>query len=135
MTMKLLAALAFCTAAAGATAAAAQAPVCDGRYEVIRTDTVKPGQMELFKKAVADHQAWYVAHKLPDHILIGRVLQPRGAPGGPFSDTTVMTFHTDAATPGSPPHDGDKAWDHYVAEYNASSDVVSTTVVCIASPK
>ena len=134
--MKPIFAIAFCTAALAAGAAAAQQmPPCAGHYEVVRTDTVKPGKMELFKKAIADHQAWYVAHKMPDRIMLGQVLLPKGAAGGPFSDSSVMTIHTDAAGPSAPPHANDKAWDAYVAEYNASSDVVSTTIVCVSSPK
>lgn len=126
-------ALAFLALTASATAAAAQTPACDGHFELIRTDTIKPGKMDLFKKAVADHQAWYTAHKLPDHILLGQILQPKGA-ATPFSETTAITIHTDAAGPGAPPHEGDAAWDQYVAEYKASSDVVSSITVCVTSP-
>ncbi len=119
--------------AAGATSALAQTPPpCAGHYEVIRTDTVKPGKMDLFKKAIKDHQAWYAAHGLPDRIFLGEVLTP----GVGFSPTTAMTVHTDMKASSAPPHaKDDLAWNAYVAEYQASSDVVSTSVVCLYEPK
>ncbi|MFX4853963.1 hypothetical protein ABTC27_19495, partial [Acinetobacter baumannii] len=47
-------------------AVAAQAPaasaVCSGKAVTIRLSAIKPGQLAAFRKAVADHQAWYAAH-------------------------------------------------------------------------
>jgi hypothetical protein len=122
--------LAACAAVSGALAQTP--PPCTGHYEVIRTDTIKPGKMDLFKKAVQDHQAWYKAHGLSDRIFLGEVLTP----GVGFSPTTAMTVHTDMKAAGAPPHaPDDAAWNAYVAEYKASSDVVSTSVVCLYEPK
>jgi hypothetical protein len=123
--------LAAASALSPVVAAAQTPPACAGHYEVIRTDTVKPGQMAAFRKAVMDQQAWYKNHGLKDRILIGTVLEP----GSGFSATSALTIHTDMAAAASPPHDHDPAWDAFVAEYKASSDVVATYVVCVAEAK
>jgi hypothetical protein len=120
--------------ALGASSAFAQGPTpppCSGHYEIIRSDTIKPGKLDEFLKAVHDHQAWYAAHGFQDHILVGRILAPGGGPDG-FSETIALTIHTDIASIQAP-RDRDAAWDAYVAEYNDSSDVTNQAIVCVAS--
>ena len=114
-----------------ASAAIAAPPTCGGTYQVMRQSTVKPGQMALFLKAVGDHQAWYQAHGLKDRILVGRVLSGDAGPDG-FSSSKVMTLHTDLTNMAPPAHAADDAaWNAYVAEYKASSDLGDTSVVCV----
>ncbi len=123
------------TAAIGLTlwgsAAAAEPPACRGAYEIVRTSTIKPGKMQIFLKAVHDHQAWYLSHGLKDHILLGRVLA-RDADASGFSASTAMTVHTDLSQMAPPAQSAnDAAWNAYVAEYRDSSDLVSTVIVCL----
>ena len=116
-------------APAWAQAQAAKVPACHGSYEIVRTSTIKPGKMDLFLKAVRDHQAWYVAHGKRDRIMVGRVLTHEDASG--LSPTTAMTFHTDMSTLGPPPHAADDtAWNAYVAEYQASADLTDMKPIC-----
>jgi hypothetical protein len=129
--MKYAIILASAALTAVASAAIAAPPACGGSYQVIRNSTVKPGQMDLFLKAVRDHQAWYVAHGLKDRILVGRVLSVDAGPDG-FSSTRAMTFHTDLTDMAPPAHAADDAaWNAYVAEYKASSDLADMAVVCV----
>jgi hypothetical protein len=118
---------------AGASAAMAQAPTCNGAYEVVRNIVVKPGKKELFLKAVQDHQAWYTAHGLKDRIILGRVLAHDADSSG-FSSSLAMTVHTDLSQMAPPAHaPDDAAWNRYIAEYKESSDVTNMTVVCLES--
>jgi hypothetical protein len=116
-----------------ASAAMAQPPACRGAYEIVRNSVVKPGKMELFLKAVRDHQAWYTAHGLKDRIIVGRVLAPDADSSG-FSSSLAMTIHTDLSQMAPPAHaPDDAAWTGYVAEYKGSSDLTNTAVVCLES--
>lgn len=117
-------------AAPVAAATAPPPPRCDGSYELIRSSTVKPGRINLFLKAVRDHQAWYAAHGMKDRILVGRVLGPDADASG-FSPTVALTIHTDLAELQAPAHAADDAaWNAYIAEYRDSSDLIDTKVVC-----
>lgn len=132
MTTKWLLALSvgMAVSASSAFAQDSRLPACSGRYEMVRTDAIKPGKLGEFLQAVHDHQAWYTAHGFKDRILVGRILSPdHGADG--FSQSIALTIHTDA-TSAQTPHDA--SWDAYVAEYRDSSDVMSGVVVCVAPP-
>jgi len=108
-----------------------QPPACGGAYEVVRLSTIKPGKMQLFLKAVHDHQAWYADHGLKDHILVGRILSTEADASG-FSPTSALTVHTDLSQMAPPAHaPDDAAWNAYTAEYKASSDVTTMDVVCL----
>jgi len=114
-----------------ATAAFAAPPACAGRYEYVRTDAIKPGKMDLFLKAVHDHQAWYAAHGMPDHIRLGRVVDPQT---GAISQTTAVTAHTDDQSGGAAPHKADDAaWNAYVQEYKDSSTVTNAALICFTA--
>jgi hypothetical protein len=131
--MKFATIAAFATAALItailATPVLAAPPACPGRYEYVRTDTIKPGKMDLFLKAVHDHQAWYAAHGLPDHILLGRVIDPKT---GMVSDTTALTIHTDDKSEGGATHAAnDAAWNAYVKAYQDSSTVTNAALICV----
>jgi hypothetical protein len=132
MTTKWLLAvsLGMAVSASSAFAQDSAPPACSGNYEIIRTDTIKPGKLDEFLKAVHDHQAWYTAHGFKDRVLVGRIWSPdHGADG--FSGATAMTIHTDM-TSTQMPRDRDAGWDAYVAEYRDSSDVAATAIVCVA---
>jgi hypothetical protein len=115
-----------------ATAASAQSmPECKGQFEVIRMDSIKPGKMEEFKKAVADHQAWYKARGASDKIILGRIIIKGAAPA--YAPDQAITIHVE--TPGSEEGAHDAAWSAFVAEYNDSSTITSTTIACLEEPK
>lgn len=135
--MKLVSALVLILAvAAGSPALAAPLPYCAGYYAIIRTSTVKPGKLDDFRRAVHDNQAWYIAHGLKDTILFGLVADrdANGEPTGTYAPNMVMTVHTNRA-PTQPVHAPDDAqWSAFVAEYEASSDLVSASAVCMTAP-
>jgi hypothetical protein len=117
-----------------ATAASAQSlPECKGHFEVIRADDIKPGKMDEFRKAVADHQAWYAAHGLKDRILLAQIINQTDTGTPAFATDKVLTIHTE--TPGTPAavEEGQKdaAWSAYVNEYKDSSTITSTTIACV----
>jgi hypothetical protein len=98
---------------------------------VVRVSQIKPtGSMDGFKKAYADHVKWYADHNLSDKFALEPVLIYDPAKG---SATTapdqLMTVHYRASTP--PPHAGDAAWDAYVAEYRANSDITTEILTCL----
>ncbi len=131
--MKYVLVIASIGLSACASAAMAQAPTCNGAYEVVRNSVVKPGKMDLFLKAVQDHQAWYTAHGLKDRIIVGRVLAHDADSSG-FSSSSAMTVHTDLSQMAPPAHaPDDAAWNRYIAEYRESSDLTNTAVVCMES--
>ena len=135
--MKAAVCLAFVALAVSATTAAAALPTCQGHYEIVRTSTIKPGQMELFAKAVRDNQDWYKTHGFTDRIELGRVLMQPGMVGGPFSPTTVLTIHTNLSS-----SSGDEAaravddaeWKNFVAEYAGSSHMDNQSIICVSGP-
>jgi hypothetical protein len=110
------------------TAASAQsAPECKGQFEVIRMDTIKPGKMDEFRKASADHQAWYKAHGATDKIIVGRIIATGATPA--YAEDQAMSIHIEK--PGAEEFPHDAAFDAFVAEYRDSSTVTSTMKVCL----
>lgn len=102
----------------------AQTACADGHVVVVRVSKIKPGQTDLFAKAVSDQQAWYRSHGVTTNQQMF----------GPVVGKTdeMVTVHMDApANRGAP----DEAWNTFVKEYRDSSDLVSETRACVRSPK
>lgn len=119
-------ALAMALATTGATtgATAQTGPLgdlaCSGKPVTIRMSSIKPGQLATFRKAVADHQAWYASHKNGTRVALMRVTK-RGAGGKlSYDDSAMMTVVTYDNTP-QPAHDA--AYTAFVKEYQDSSTV------------
>lgn len=110
----------------------AVAPCPAGRhFTTIRTSRIKPdGSMAAFRRAEADQEAWYAAHKLPDRLFVAPVLT-RSAGKLAVSDSEVMTFHVHRGdrTQAFPPRDA--GWTAFVGAFRANSQIVSTSHVCL----
>ena len=116
-----------------ATAASAQSmPACKGHFEIIRTDAIKPGKLDEFKKAVADHQAWYKAHGLSDRILLAQIIKEDISGTLAFAQDQAITVHVLGPMAATPPPDD--AWNAFLAEYKDSSSITNTTNVCVFEP-
>lgn len=93
---------------------------CTGKPVTIRMSIIKPGQLALFKKAVADHQAWYAKNGNGTKVALVRVTK-RGAGGAlSYDDSAAMTVVTYDAKP-QPARDAGYA--AFVKEYQDSSSV------------
>lgn len=117
-----LAAIAGGASAGGASAQTAPSLgglVCAGKAVTFRYGTVKPGQDALFRKAVADHQAWYAAHGNKTIVKIIHVAA-RSAGKAAYDDHAAMTMVTYDSAP-QPAHDA--AYDAFVKEYRDSETV------------
>jgi hypothetical protein len=116
-----------------ATAASAQSlPECKGHFEVIRADAIKPGKMDEFRKAVADHQAWYKAHGLSDRILLAQIIKEDISGTRAYAQDQAITVHVVGPMAATPPPDD--AWNAFLAEYKDSSSITNTTNVCVLEP-
>jgi hypothetical protein len=112
-------------AAAQAQTPAAQCPSGTQAW-VVRTSKVKPGQEAAFEKALADQQAWYRSKGIATNAFkAGPVADPKTG----VDPTLRMTVHINAPVK-RPPNDA--AWDAFVAEFRASSDIVTQTYACLA---
>jgi hypothetical protein len=111
-------------------AAHAAAACPDGDIAKLRMSKVPPtGSMAGLAKAVADHQKWYRDHGYPDRIVLAPVLILDRASGRMVaSPDQAMTLHL--ASHEVPGAKRDAAWDAYVAEYKANSQVTSETIIC-----
>jgi hypothetical protein len=125
-------ALAFVGIVAAGTASAQAFPPCDGKFELVRTDTINPGKLEEFKEAVRENQAWYKAHGLKDRVLLGQVVNMQGPNGSAaYAADTALTIHTDMDPDGpDPAHDA--AYGAFVAKYRDSSVIKSTMMLCVS---
>lgn len=93
---------------------------CAGRIVTIRLSAIKPGQLALFKKAVADHQAWYAKNGSGTKVNLMRITQ-RGAGGTlAFDDSAAITI-VSYDTKTQPKRD--EGYAAFVKEYQASSTV------------
>ena len=93
---------------------------CTGKPVTIRTSIIKPGQLALFKKAVADHQTWYAKNGNGTKVTLVRVTK-RGAGGAlSYDDSVAMTVVTYDAKP-QPPRDAGYA--AFVRAYQQSATV------------
>jgi hypothetical protein len=121
-----------------ATEAAAATPqdLCKGGELInVRTSKLKPGRSnEGFVKAVHDHQAWYRAHGLTQNDQIAGVVlvYDQAAKSSTASPDTVATVHVNPPGPTGPAHDS--AWDAFVSEYRANSDLATETMICLERP-
>jgi hypothetical protein len=127
--MKVLA-LVLVGAVAASAASAQSLPPCSGKYELVRTDTIKPGKLDEFKEAVRDNQAWYKAHGMKDRVLLGQVVNMQGGSAA-FADDTALTIHTDI-DPNGPDPAHDAAYGAFVAKYKDSSTITNTMMLCVS---
>jgi hypothetical protein len=99
---------------------------------VVRINTISPtGSMAGFQAAASDHLKWYRDHGYTaNEIITAPVLT--SADGGRTwtpSPSQVLSIHKNA--PGVPRQDMDAAWEHYVAEYRANSDITTEVLTCL----
>ena len=115
----MLAALLGSVAMTGAASAQQQGGVqCTGKSTTIRMSLIKAGKLDLFKKAVADHQAWYKAKG--SGTTVSFVRQIKGGQGAAsWDDSMAMTIVVyDTSKPRAEQDDAYKA---FVKEYADSS--------------
>lgn len=92
---------------------------CAGKMVTVRYGVIKPGQMALYRKAVADHQAWYASHGNKTTVAFIQVATAKS--GKPtYDDGAAMSIVTYDPAP-QPAHDA--AYDAFVKEYRDSSTV------------
>jgi hypothetical protein len=104
---------------AAAPVALAADSACAGQVATVRISKLSPtGTLDGYKKAVADHQAWYTAHNDPTKIIFSE-----------SGDQLIsVTIHPDPKTPMAAP---DAAYKAFVAEYNANSQIVVSGSACL----
>ena len=130
----VLAGALVCSASARAQTAGAAAPnaCASGDIEVVRISKLTPkGSMAGVEKAVADHGKWYADHGYAeDRVILAPVFVTEG--GGTFPSISANQFLTIHAHAHQVPADRqDAAWQAYVAEYDANSQIVTQSMVCI----
>ncbi len=110
--------------------ALAASPCPTGRTATIRISSIKPtGSMDGFRQAAAAHLAWYKSHGFKTEQSIVPVLSyDRAADAERVSTTEIMTIRTGDDVPRDK-HDA--AWDAYVAQYKANSDIVAERRICL----
>ena len=122
--------VAIAASALSAMPALAANPCPAGRTATVRVSSIKPtGSMDGFRQAAAAHLAWYKSHGYKTVQSIVPVLsydQPTDSER--VSATEVMTIRTGDDVPRDK-HDA--AWDAYVAQYKANSDIVAERRVCL----
>ena len=113
-----------------AVPALAASPCPTGRTATIRVSAIKPtGSMDGFRKAASAHAGWYKSHGYKTVQSIVPVLsydQPTDSER--VSATEIVTIRTGDDVPRDK-HDA--AWDAYVAQYKANSDIVAERRVCL----
>lgn len=92
---------------------------CTGKPVTIRMSTIKPGQLALFKKAVADHQAWYAKNGNGTKVALLRLTKRAGSTTV-YDDSEAMTVVTYDTKP-QPARDAGYA--AFVKAYQDSSTV------------
>ena len=119
--IKQLGAILLALAATGAVAQTGPlgALQCTGKPVTIRMSIIKPGQLALFKKAVADHQAWYAKNGNGTKVAIVRLTKRAGGTLS-YDDGAAMTVVTYDNKP-QPAHDAGYA--AFVKAYQDSSTV------------
>jgi hypothetical protein len=112
-------------------------PACNGSVAIVRVSEIKPGGMKGFLAAVSAHKAWYRNNGVKnDDFLVSRVIAKDEKTGDwKYSDSEVITYHT------NPPEDNpklprnDAAWKAYVKMYNDVSTVKSISLSCMPKIK
>jgi hypothetical protein len=121
-------------AAAPALAAEPQ-QLCKGELVMVRTSKLKsPETRPGFEKAVKDNEAWYRAHGITANRQIGGsvlVYNPQTHETS-VSPDVVATVHVNP--PGASAPAPDAAWNAFVDEYRASSDLETQTLICLERP-
>lgn len=116
--------------AAGTPEPASSCPAAT-HFTTVRLSRIKPGgSMAAFRKAEADQEAWYAAHKIPDHLFLAPVIA-RSDGKQAISDTTAMTFHVHLSDRSAPFPAHDAGWTAFVAALKANSDIVTTSHICL----
>ena len=126
--------LALMLGALGASGSAFAADACAaGGVTIVRISKITPtGSMAGFEKAVADHAKWYADHGLKDVIVAAPILKYDAASKSLVKvGDQEMTFHMHSTPVPMDKHDA--AWNAYVAEYRANSDITSETMACMPS--
>ena len=108
-------------------------PACDGKIAIVRVSDIKPGAMKDFLAAVAAHKAWYRKNGVTDNdILVSRVIVKDEKTGGwKYSDSQVITYHTNPPEANEKLPRNDADWNAYVKMYNDSSTVKSISLSCM----
>lgn len=136
MKSALSAALAALTLAAAAPALA-QTPneLCpNGQLALVRTSKLKPGGDKAgFEKAVHDNLAWYRSKGITTNQQLAAtvLISEDGGKTWKASSDTVASVHLNP--PSSRPAN-DAAWDAFVAEFRANSDIATETMLCVEKP-
>lgn len=97
------------------------------RYATIRHSMVQPGKWAEFGQAVADHSAWYAAHKDSTTTKIARIIT-RGSNGAILSDSEAATITIYSDKP-QPEHDA--AYAAFLAKYKVSSTIKDEMRLCL----
>jgi hypothetical protein len=115
-----------------AAPAAAQNACASGDITVIRVSKLTAkGTTAGFEKALADQKRWYSDHGYTkDEIVAAPVLvvDPKTS-ALKKSPNLVITFHYRSVEISQSKRDA--AWNAFVAEYQANTDIVSETVACM----
>jgi hypothetical protein len=134
--MKILAMIGVVALGAVAASGSAQAApdACpSGIYQIVRHSQIKPGgTVAGFAKAIADHAAWYASHGYTkDGFTWGQAMTMDPTTHAPaLKPGEYVTIHSNANDVPKDKHDA--GWDAYVAEYQANSSILSTTILCMA---
>jgi hypothetical protein len=118
--------------------AAPTAMPCSGDIAVVRVSKLKPtGTMAAFMKAVDAHRAWYRSHGITTNdIFTAPVLVEDSATKTmKVSATEVMSFHVRPPAADAKLPQTDAAWDAFVAQYRAVSDIANEWTVCMPKQK
>lgn len=112
----------------GSTGVHAAAPQCKGDLATIRISTIKPGQMDRFRKAVTNHQTWLRAHGGGSVQLLPVY---RFDPKGRQQVASEVEALTITRRGGESRDSADAAYRAFVADYQASSKIKSDVRTCL----
>ena len=130
-----LMAVAAISLSASAAMAATPPDLCkDGQISVMRISTLKSGDARAqFDKAQKKQVEWYRSHGFAkNRVLVGSVLvEDPKTKDWSISSSEVVSLHTDAPGPAAK-HDA--AYDAFVADYRAASDITTEKLVCLREP-
>lgn len=133
----LIAATAALVLAGPAAAATTPPDLCKGgQISVVRISTLKsPAARAQFDKATRAQAQWYRSHGFKkNRLFFGSVMtQDPATKEWSVSQTEVFSLHTDAPGPATDKKK-DAAYDAFVADYRASSDITTEKLVCLREP-
>lgn len=136
MNMRILLAVVTASSLLGSGAVAATPPdLCKGgQVSVLRISKLKSGDAKAqFDKAEKSQVAWYRSHGFSkNRVLVGAVMvQDKTTKEWTVSPSEIVSLHTDAPGPAAK-HDA--AYDAFVADYRAASDITTEMLVCLREP-